>query len=219
MSRILLLNKPYDVLCQFTDSEGRRTLAEFISEKGLYPAGRLDRDSEGMVLLTDDGALQHCIAHPRHKMQKTYWVQVEGEPDEVALHRLRSGIELKDGISLPAEVERIDEPALWLRDPPIRYRAAIPTSWLALTISEGRNRQVRRMTAAAGFPTLRLIRWAIGNWQLDELQPGQYRELPDREIKALLQQCRRHETRRSRQAPQTRVSTSGRGKRPGIRKP
>lgn len=197
MSRILLLNKPYDVLCQFTDAEGRPTLAMFIDQKGLYPAGRLDRDSEGMVLLTDDGGLQHCIAHPAHKMPKTYWVQVEGEPDDAALQRLRDGVQLKDGLTLPAEVERIAESEVWPRDPPIRFRASIPTSWLALTISEGRNRQVRRMTAAVGYPTLRLIRWAIGPWQLGDLQPGQWRELPAAEVEALAQRCRQIPGRRN----------------------
>lgn len=201
MSRILLLNKPFDVLCQFTDSEGRHTLAEYVEEKGLYPAGRLDRDSEGMVLLTDDGALQHCIAHPSHKMPKTYWVQVEGEPDEAALQQLRNGVELKDGLTHPATVKRLAEPRIWPRNPPIRYRASIPTSWLALTISEGRNRQVRRMTAAVGFPTLRLVRWAIDSWQLGELQPGQWRELPIDEVEALQRRCSRYGSRQSGRLP------------------
>jgi len=213
MSRILLLNKPYDVLCQFTDKEQRRTLAEFIDEKGLYPAGRLDRDSEGLVLLTDDGKLQHCIAHPRNKMSKTYLVQVEGVPDEQALHKLRSGVELKDGLTRPATVKRIDEPAIWLRDPPVRYRAKIPTSWLALSISEGRNRQVRRMTAAVGFPTLRLIRWAIGSWELEGLQPGQWRELPDSEVQELLQRCA---SLRPARPPRPRNTPTRR--RPGVNK-
>lgn len=189
MSRILLLNKPYNTLCQFTDSEGRETLANYISEKGLYPAGRLDRDSEGLVLLTDDGALQHCIAHPQHKMEKTYWTQVEGEPDAAALDTLRRGVELNDGRTRPARVELMEEPDIWARNPPIRYRAAIPTSWLSLTISEGRNRQVRRMTAAVGFPTLRLIRWAIGGWTLAALQPGQWREVADSEVEQLRHEC------------------------------
>lgn len=190
MSRILLLNKPFDTLCQFTDSQGRPTLANFIEDKNLYPAGRLDRDSEGLVLLTDDGTLQHCIAHPRHKMPKTYWIQVEGEPDDAALQRLRDGVVLKDGPTLPAEAERIAEPEIWPRHPPIRYRASIPTSWLTLTISEGRNRQVRRMTAAIGFPTLRLIRCTIGPWTLETLQPGQHREVAAEEVEALLHRCR-----------------------------
>ncbi len=189
MSRILLLNKPYNTLCQFTDSEGRETLASYINEKELYPAGRLDRDSEGLVLLTDDGALQHCIAHPQHKMEKTYWAQVEGEPDAAALDALRRGVELNDGRTRPARVELMEEPDIWPRNPPIRYRAAIPTSWLSLTISEGRNRQIRRMTAAVGFPTLRLIRWAIGGWTLAALQPGQWREVADSEVEQLRYKC------------------------------
>jgi len=189
MSRILLLNKPYDTLCQFTDSAGRDTLAGYITDKKLYPAGRLDRDSEGLVLLTDDGALQHCIAHPQHKMEKTYWIQVEGNPDEAALNALRRGVDLKDGRTRPAMAETMEEPELWPRNPPIRYRAAIPTSWLSLTISEGRNRQVRRMTAAVGFPTLRLIRWAIGDWTLAGLQPGQWREVVESEVEKLRREC------------------------------
>ncbi|NIR27654.1 MAG: pseudouridine synthase [Gammaproteobacteria bacterium] len=206
MSRILLLNKPYDVLCQFTDPQERPTLAEFIQEKGFYPAGRLDRDSEGMVLLTDDGALQHCIAHPKHKLPKTYWVQVEGEPDEMAMQQLRDGVTLKDGPTLPAKAERMAEPEIWPRNPPIRYRANIPTNWLALTITEGRNRQVRRMTAAIGYPTLRLIRHAIGPWQLEDLQPGEWREVPAKEVKAFTESCHRYSSRRIKQGKQ--------GKRP-----
>lgn len=198
MSRILLLNKPYDVLCQFTDTEGRTTLSHYIKEKGYYPAGRLDRDSEGLVLLTDDGKLQHCIAHPGHKMEKTYWVQVEGEVNEAALDALRRGVELKDGPTRPARAEHIDEPAIWPRHPPIRYRAQIPTSWISLTIQEGRNRQVRRMTAAVGFPTLRLIRCAIGPWQLDGLKPGLYREIPQDEVLALQHRCRRLKTQQKK---------------------
>jgi 23S rRNA pseudouridine2457 synthase len=189
MSRILLLNKPYDVLCQFTDSEGRETLASYIKEKNLYPAGRLDRDSEGLVLLTDDGALQHCIAHPQNKMEKSYWVQVEGIADGAALAALRHGVELNDGRTRQAKAETMEEPDIWPRNPPIRYRAAIPTSWISLTISEGRNRQVRRMTAAVGFPTLRLIRCAVGDWRLDELQPGQWRDIAAEEVERFKQQC------------------------------
>jgi 23S rRNA pseudouridine2457 synthase len=173
---LLLLNKPFNTLCQFTDSEKRRTLADFVTTKGVYPAGRLDRDSEGLVLLTDDGALQHHISHPRHKLEKTYWVQVEGQPDEQAIAALCTGIQLKDGKTAPARARIIPEPALWPRQPPIRVRAQIPTTWLELTISEGRNRQVRRMTAAIGHPTLRLVRSKIGPWSLGDLAPGEWRE-------------------------------------------
>ncbi len=178
MPRLILLNKPYGVLPQFTDDQGRPTLAAHVPIPGVYAAGRLDRDSEGLLALSDDGALIARIAAPKNKMAKTYWVQVEGVPTDAALAALRTGVTLKDGPTLPAEVERIDEPAdLWPRDPPVRFRAAIPTSWLALTLREGRNRQVRRMTAAVGFPTLRLIRWSIGDWTLDGLAPGQWREV------------------------------------------
>ncbi|MGM0593248.1 MAG: pseudouridine synthase [Pseudomonadota bacterium] len=201
MSRILLLNKPFNVLCQFTDAEGRGTLAEFVHEKGLYPAGRLDRDSEGLVLLTDDGKLQHCIAHPEAKLEKSYWVQVEGVPDERALEQLRHGISLKDGPTRPAKVEAIPEPPLWPRYPPVRYRATIPTSWLELSISEGRNRQVRRMTAAVGHPTLRLVRWRIGTWQLDGLAPGQSRELERQALERFARHCRQLPRQRRRAPP------------------
>jgi 23S rRNA pseudouridine2457 synthase len=177
MSRILLFNKPYGVICQFSRDGMHPTLADYIAVPEVYPAGRLDTDSEGLLLLTDDGKLQHRITDPKHKLPKTYWVQVEGEPDEAALQQLHRGVQLKDGMTLPAEARLIDEPAsLWPRDPPVRFRQNIPTSWIALTIREGRNRQVRRMTAAVGFPTLRLIRYAIGGWTLDGIAPGAWRE-------------------------------------------
>ncbi|MGL6159220.1 pseudouridine synthase [Microbulbifer sp.] len=175
MSQIVLFNKPYGVLCQFTDDRGRPTLADYIHRPGFYPAGRLDFDSEGLLLLTDDGELQHRISHPRQKLPKTYWVQAEGDIGEDALTRLRRGVELKDGPTAPAKVRRLAAPDLWPRNPPVRSRQSIPTSWLELTISEGRNRQVRRMTAAVGHPTLRLVRVAIGNWTLGQLQPGKQR--------------------------------------------
>ncbi|MDE2584805.1 MAG: pseudouridine synthase [Betaproteobacteria bacterium] len=176
MARIYLFNKPYGVLSQFT-AEGRwRGLAEFIAIKGIYPAGRLDADSEGLLLLTDDGTLQARIADPRYKLEKTYWVQVEGEPTEEALEQLCRGVALNDGPTRPARVRRIDAPSgLWPRQPPIRFRQSIPTSWIELVIREGRNRQVRRMTASVGYPTLRLIRAAIGRALVDGLAPGEGR--------------------------------------------
>ncbi|GGB90818.1 pseudouridine synthase [Marinobacterium zhoushanense] len=175
MSRILLFNKPFNVLSQFTDNDERATLANYITEPGFYAAGRLDYDSEGLLILTDDGALQHRLADPKFKLDKTYWAQVEGEITEAALEQLRCGIQLKDGPTRPAKAKRLVTPELWPRTPPIRQRANQATSWLELKISEGRNRQVRRMTAAVGFPTLRLIRVAIGHWTLDNLSPGEYR--------------------------------------------
>lgn len=178
MSRLLLFNKPYGVLAQFTDDAGRATLADYIDVPGVYAAGRLDRDSEGLLALTDDGRLQQRIADPQHAMSKTYWVQVEGEPSEAALQALRDGVTLRDGPTRPAKVKRIEQPhALWPREPPVRYRKRVPTAWLALTLREGRNRQVRRMTAAVGHPTLRLIRYRVGSWTLDGLAPGAWREV------------------------------------------
>ncbi|HMN53137.1 MAG TPA: pseudouridine synthase [Sphingopyxis sp.] len=178
MARLILFNKPYGVLSQFTDrgtETARATLSDYIDVPGVYPAGRLDRDSEGLLVLTDDGALQARIASPRHKMPKTYLVQVEGEPDAASLDRLRSGVVLNDGPTRPAAGRRIDPPMLCDRDPPVRYRKSVPDCWLELTITEGRNRQVRRMTAAVGHPTLRLVRWRVGSWELGDLAPGTWR--------------------------------------------
>lgn len=177
MSKLVLFNKPFNVLSQFTDAENRETLADYIPLKGVYPAGRLDRDSEGLMLLTDDGKLQAQISSPKFNKFKSYWVQLDGEIDEDALARLRNGVELKDGVTKPAQAKRIEEPDLWPRNPPVRFRANIPTSWIELSISEGKNRQVRRMTAAVGFPTLRLVRFRIDQWQLNDLPQGQYKLL------------------------------------------
>ncbi len=175
---LIALNKPWGVLCQFTDSAGRPTLANFVQQKDVYAAGRLDRDSEGLLLLTDDGALAHRLTDPRHKRPKTYLVQVEGKIDAPALAALRAGVVLNDGTTLPAQARAVAEPSwLWPRDPPVRFRRAIPTCWLELTVHEGRNRQVRRMTAAVGFPTLRLVRVRIGDHALDGLPPGATRRL------------------------------------------
>ena len=176
---IIIFNKPYDVLTQFSDPDGRKTLADYIPVKKVYPAGRLDRDCEGLLILTDDGKLQARISHPRHKMEKTYWVQVEGIPDEVAMERLASGVKIKGGTTNPASVKLIAPPPIWDRTPPIRERKNIPDSWLELRIREGKNRQVRRMTAAVGYPTLRLIRSAIGPWSLEDLQPGEWRKVEE----------------------------------------
>jgi 23S rRNA pseudouridine2457 synthase len=173
---VVLVNKPYGVLCQFTSAEGRATLGGLVPVRNVYPAGRLDADSEGLVVLTSDGRLQARIADPRHKLAKTYFVQVEGSPSREALDRLARGVDLGEYVTRPANVAAVDEPAwLWPRDPPIRVRKAIPTAWLRVELSEGRNRQLRRMTAAVGLPTLRLVRWSIGEWTLRGLAPGQWR--------------------------------------------
>lgn len=183
MTQLILFNKPFQVLSQFTCSESNKeTLARFIKEPNVYAAGRLDYDSEGLLLLTDNGQLQHRIAHPKHKSVKTYWAQVEGTPADDKIKQLCKGILLKDGLTLPAQVKAIDEPHIWERVPPIRSRANIPTTWLEIKIHEGRNRQVRRMTAAIGHPTLRLIRASIGKWDLSGLMPGEYKKVTIEDI-------------------------------------
>lgn len=181
MTRLILFNKPFNVLSQFTDrgveASARQTLSDYLDVPNVYPAGRLDRDSEGLLVLTDNGRLQAQISNPRHRTPKTYWAQVEGVPDDAALTALRSGVDLKDGLTAPADARLMDPPQrLWPRTPPIRVRKSIPDSWVELTITEGRNRQVRRMTAAVGYPTLRLIRYAVGNWTIDGLETGTWRE-------------------------------------------
>jgi 23S rRNA pseudouridine2457 synthase len=179
MARLVLLNTPYGVLSQFTDVKSpspRPTLSVLGLPPEVYPAGRLDRDSEGLLMLTDDGRLQARIADPRHKMEKTYWAQVEGDPTEADLEPLRRGVQLADGPTRPAKARRIDPPSLWPRDPPIRVRQTVPDTWIEVRITEGRNRQVRRMTAAVGLPTLRLVRWRIGDWTVEGLAPGEWRD-------------------------------------------
>lgn len=197
-NRLLLFNKPYRVLTKFTDPEGRPTLADFVNVPGVYPAGRLDYDSEGLLLLTNVGWLQTLISEPRHKLAKTYWVQVEGIPTDEALQGLAQGVLLNDGMTLPAQVARLATPPVWPRVPPIRQRQSIPDTWLALTITEGRNRQVRRMTAAVGYPTLRLIRWQIGPWTVGNLQPGEWQEVPCPHTPADFQQSARQQTKKRR---------------------
>lgn len=178
MQRIVLFNKPFDVLSQFSDQEGRTTLSDYINIPEVYPAGRLDRDSEGLLVLTNDNALKHKLTDPQHKVSKTYWVQVEGDPDEQDLQPLREGLELKDGLTRPAKAKLIDPPSsLWPRTPPIRQRQHIKDSWVSLSISEGRNRQVRRMCAAIGYPVLRLIRYRVGSWTIDGIANGHYTEV------------------------------------------
>lgn len=178
MARLILFNKPFGVLSQFTGGGPGETLADFVQVPGVYAAGRLDKDSEGLLLLTDDGALQAQISSPRYNKEKTYLVQVEGEPTDAVLAQLRKGVQLKDGPTRPAQVRRIDPPLLWDRDPPVRFRKNVSDSWIELTITEGRNRQVRRMTAAVGYPTLRLVRWRIADWTVDGLAPGTWRDAP-----------------------------------------
>ncbi len=198
MSRLLLFNKPHGVLSQFTDADGHPGLGHYIDAPGVYPAGRLDRDSEGLVLLTDDGALQARISDPRHKLPKTYLVQVEGRATQEQLAQLATGVILNDGPTRPAQAVVIPEPDLWSRQPPVRYRKTVPTSWIELTLREGRNRQVRRMTAAVGLPTLRLVRWRIGKWSLEGLQPGESRL---EEIPSPRQNTRPRDRRRARHKP------------------
>lgn len=205
MATLYLFNKPFQVMCQFTDEGERQTLAHYIDVPDIYPAGRLDYDSEGLLALTDCGPLQHAIANPHNKMAKTYWVQVEGDIPTEAINALRQGVTLKDGPTLPAQVSRIEPPNLWERIPPVRFRANIPTSWLEITIKEGRNRQVRRMTAAVGYPTLRLVRAAIGEWKLEDLLPGQLKCL---EVSAPAGST----TKNQRQPPKYRTATGHSGK-------
>ncbi|MDQ2067670.1 pseudouridine synthase [Xinfangfangia sp. CPCC 101601] len=181
MAKLILLNKPFDVLCQFTDPEGRSTLADFVPDRGVYPAGRLDRDSEGLVVLTDDGRLQARISDPKHKLAKVYLAQVEGVVNDTALAALREGVMLKDGMTLPAKARAIEAPDwLWPRVPPVRERKTVPDGWIEITLREGRNRQVRRMCAAVGLPCLRLIRWSVGDWTIDGLGLGESRAVPAR---------------------------------------
>ena len=177
MRLIVLFNKPYGVLSQFTDDSGRPTLSEYIDLKNVYPAGRLDYDSEGLLVLTDDGRIQHLLANPKNKKPKTYWSQVEGEPTEEAIAQLSRGVLIEEKITLPAKAKKLSEPDLWDRNPPIRFRKSIPTSWIELTITEGRNRQVRKMTAAVGYPTLRLVRVSVGKYSLADLKPGEWKIL------------------------------------------
>lgn len=205
--RYILLNKPYEVLTQFTDEAGRQTLKDFVALPDIYPVGRLDYDSEGLVLLTDDKQLQHRLSEPRFKVPKTYWVQVEGIPTEAALENLRRGVDLKTGYTSPAEVALLPEaPELWERSKPVRFRAAIPTSWVQIRISQGMNRQVRKMTAAVGYPTLRLVRASIADLAVGELQPGQWRELTEAEVQTLREEMAAQTTAAGTYKPTTKTS-------------
>jgi len=203
MANLLIFNKPFQVLSQFTDKQGRMTLADFITVPEVFPAGRLDYDSEGLLLLTDDGRLQHKISHPDKKMKKRYWAQVEGQIQDADLEPVRSGIELNDGPCMPCPARIIDPPEIWERHPPIRDRQSIPTSWIELTLQEGRNRQVRRMTAAIGFPTLRLIRASIGDWSIENIKPGEF-------IQQTIHMPQAHKTKHT---PKNKHKTSRRPKR------
>jgi 23S rRNA pseudouridine2457 synthase len=205
MSQIYLFNKPYGVLTQFTDSNDRPVLADYIDVPAIYPAGRLDKDSEGLLLLTDDGKLQQAISDPAFKLAKTYQVQVEGIADDEVLEKLRAGVELKDGMTRPARVARLEgEPAgLWQRNPPVRYRASIPDCWIEITIKEGKNRQIRRMTAAVGYPTLRLIRKAIGDFRLDYLMPGELKQVPLEEVEKFKSTMQHRNRKRGRRRYKT----------------
>lgn len=216
MSSIILFNKPYGVLSQFTDDKDRPTLKQYIKLPNVYPAGRLDHDSEGLLLLTDDGQVQHHIAHPAHKLPKTYWVQVEGAPNSYALTKLHQGVELNDGITLPAEARLIPTPKLWERDPPIRSRQNIPTQWVEITITEGKNRQIRRMTAAVGHPTLRLVRVKIGNWTLEGIAPGEYKTATINLPKSALTEAPRGRANRPGQSHERKPAT---GKAAGAKRP
>lgn len=222
MSSLILFNKPYGVVSQFspgsTGDQNRPTLAQYIKLPNVYPAGRLDHDSEGLLLLTDDGQVQHHIAHPAHKLPKTYWVQVEGAPNSYALTKLRQGVELNDGITLPAEARLIPTPKLWERDPPIRSRVNIPTQWIEIVITEGKNRQIRRMTAAVGHPTLRLVRVKIGNWTLEGIAPGEYKATTVNLPKSAMTEAPRNRNNRPNQN-QARKPSSGEQTKDGQARP